>query len=667
MPYRSFCMEQRSDVIFRAEKEYKNSREKFSYLLREIISNSIHAVLIRENKESNFIPKINLKIFIDDDKCEIELRDNGDGFTEINSKYFEDLDKRNPDKEKMNFHPLGQGRLAIVYFTDSANYETVYKDINGSYKKRIIPYPYSKSEIFGFDLFSEMSTEENDSYTLLKIDISKQNSFKRAKTFFKNCLDVNSLKLWFIETFFPFIVNNEKLEIEIAYNDESDIIKKESLENEIEPLNFNIELSDNTSYQFYLWLIKTRQKMKGEQIIECFARNLKAEMISHKISYELESEEGYHFYLTSSLFDENVDTKGERIEIDDADATKINDEITKILDTHFEKTIQKNKSTTKKNLRDFEKRFPSLENFVDKDALEMKKTVANESEILKNAVEKKSQIEKKFWSKDISENENAADDSFEESEDCQKLLNSSLHIYVKHRERVLEKLHNLIKMFDDDGNDKPELESKVHELFFKRGTTLNNSANINHLHNLWILDDKFTIFSNDFKAQSTKNGQSASDIYIWADDPEKTKQVLILELKSTTSAHNAGDSRENMVAQVKRYARDFYSNPTKILNWDVETDKVQYIGVILARKSDIKKEMLSDTTSGDFKRIPFLANSYYNDDKFQNPKSDNPQEKIPIRLELYSFEDIYELASSRNEVFFKLLKNEFAAEEISEI
>lgn len=493
------------------------------------------------------------------------------------------------------------------------------------------------------------------------------NSIKRAKTFFKNCFDVKSLKLWLIETFFPFVVNNEKLEIEIAYNGEFDLIKKESLENEIEPLNFSLELSDNTSYQFNLWLIKTKQKMKGDQVIACFARNLKAEMLSHKISYELESEEGYHFYLTSSLFDENVDTKGERIEIDDADAIKINDEITKNLDDHFAKIIQKNQSATKKNLRDFEKKFPSLENFVDKEVLESRKIVANEGEILKNAVEKKSQIEKKFWSKEISEKENAAEDSFEESEDCQKLLNSSLHIYVKHRERVLEKLHNLIKMFDDNGNDKPELESKVHELFFKRGTTLNNSTNINHLHNLWILDDKFTIFSNDFQAQSTKNGQSASDIYIWADDPEKTKQVLILELKSTTSAHNAGDGRENMVAQVKRYARDFYSNPTKILNWDVETDKVQYIGVILARKSDIKKEMLSDTTSGDFKQIPFLANSYYNDDKFQNPKSDNPQKKIPIRIELYSFEDIYELASSRNEVFFKLLKNEFAAEEISEI
>ena len=53
-------MEQKSNVQYRAEKEYKNSREKFFLLLREIISNSIHAVLIRQNKETNFIPQLDL-------------------------------------------------------------------------------------------------------------------------------------------------------------------------------------------------------------------------------------------------------------------------------------------------------------------------------------------------------------------------------------------------------------------------------------------------------------------------------------------------------------------------------------------------------------------------------------------------------------------------------
>ena len=36
---------------------------------------------------------------------------------------------------------MGQGRLAIVYFADSAEYETVYKDETGKYRKKTIPYP----------------------------------------------------------------------------------------------------------------------------------------------------------------------------------------------------------------------------------------------------------------------------------------------------------------------------------------------------------------------------------------------------------------------------------------------------------------------------------------------------------------------------------------------
>ena len=40
----------------------------------------------------------------------------------------------------------------------------------------------------------------------------------------------------------------------------------------------------------------------------------------------------------------------------------------------------------------------------------------------------------------------------------------------------------------------------------------------------------------------------------------------------------------------------------------------------------------------------------------------NTFKKIGIRIELYSYEDIYQLASDRNSVFFKLLRREFDLE-----
>ena len=653
-------MEQKSNVQYRAEKEYKNSREKFFLLLREIISNAIHAVLIRESKEKDYIPELNLDVVFDETQCKIELTDNGEGFNERNRKYFEELDKKNPEKEKLNFHPLGQGRLAIVYFADSAEYETVYKDDSGKYNKRTIPYPSTSEGLFSFSEYEEVEVK-NNTYTKLTILINKQQSLGRAKTFFKSYSTYELFKQWFIETFFPFIISNETLVINISFNGNSFTIKKDCIEAETQKEPFELSLSDDNKYSFILWLIKNSKPMHRDNPIICFARNLRASLSNGHLSYSIDNNEGYTLYLTSNFFDEYVDTKGERIDVSCDDIVYIQNKINEILDDKFKKVIENNRKVSKRNLKNFQLKYPSLEAFIVESTIIEDKNIVNEGEIIQSAINEKSRIEKKFWNQ-IDRDPINEEDRFSDSEDCQKLLNSSLHIYVKHREIVLQRLYTLIQKFDEEGNDKSELESTVHELFINRGTTLSDSSNINHLHNLWILDDKFTTFSNDFKAKSTKSGQPLSDIYIWADDPGKVKQILIFELKSTTKAHNAGNKEEGMIAQVKRYAQDFYKNPTKTLNWDIDTDRVQYTGIILARKSDINKELTSlNIGGGNFNPIPFLSDSYYYDDSF--PKDDNPRNKKDIRLELYSFEDIYELASNRNAVFFKLLKKEFDFDE----
>ena len=623
-------MEQKSNVQYRAEKEYKNSREKFFLLLREIISNAVHAVLIRQSKEVDFIPKVDLDITFDDTLCKIELTDNGEGFNEKNRKYFEELDQKNPEKEKHNFHPLGQGRLAIIYFADSAVYETVYKDENGKYNKRTIPYPNETEGVFSFEEFKEEEAS-NNTYTKLTILINKQQTLGRAKTFFRNYSNSQSFKQWFIETFFPFIITNKLLIINISRNGDNVIIKKDSIESETKQEPFDLRLLDDNQYSFTLWLVKNDEQMRGDNPIVCFARNLIANLYNGKLSYQIDNNEGYHLYLTSDFFDEYVDTKGEKIDISCDEITSIQKKINEILDDRFKVVIENNQKVSKRNLKNFQKKYPSLEAFVAESNIVGDKNIVNEKEIIQSAIDEKSRIEKKFWNQ-IDRNSIDEEEQFSDSEECHKLLNSSLHIYVKHREIILKRLHALIQKFDEDGANKPELESTVHELFINRGTTLSDSSNINHLHNLWILDDKFTTFSNNFKAESTKSGQSLSDVYIWADDPEKTKQILIFELKSTTKAHNAGSKEEGMIAQVKRYAQDFYKNPTKTLNWDVNTDVVQYTGIILARKSDIDKELTSNNVSGGYHQIPFLEDSYYYDDEFS--KDNSPKKKMPIRIEL---------------------------------
>ena len=95
-------MKQHSNIQYRAEKEYKNARAKFYLLLREIISNSLHALIIRKSKELSFNPKLSLDVNInyETEECEILLTDNGEGFTTQNVVYFNELDKKNIEKEK---------------------------------------------------------------------------------------------------------------------------------------------------------------------------------------------------------------------------------------------------------------------------------------------------------------------------------------------------------------------------------------------------------------------------------------------------------------------------------------------------------------------------------------------------------------------------------------
>lgn len=118
------------------------------------------------------------------------------------------------------------------------------------------------------------------------------------------------------------------------------------------------------------------------------------------------------------------------------------------------------------------------------------------------------------------------------------------------------------------------------------------------------------------------------------------------------------------MAQVKRYAAQFYKQPTKVLNWDVDPDKILYFGIILARKSDINKELNSNNIGGSPYKIPFLDSSYFFNENFSIGVNSaaTPQFKV-IRIEMYAYEDIFQLATSRNDVFFRLLKGEFNIED----
>jgi hypothetical protein len=647
-------MEQRSDVEFRAEKLYKNTREKFRYLIREVVSNSIHAVLIKKSLlgHNDFKPCVEFKVKIGESRITLEVSDNGDGFNDLNRIYFTSLDSRNVEKEKLHFHPKGQGRLAVVYFSDSATYSSTHFNALGELNSLSFDYPESSQQLFDLNSLDVSSVSGCDTGAILRLQIWKHQSLARANTFFNKYSDVDKLAKWFIDTFFPFFMENETLNLKIDFDSTIESINKGFIEKNVKQVPFFVKLDESTTEDtpFHLWLVEAATTTtKSRNQVACFARHLRAEIEGGKLEYEIDLPTLYDRKLTSEFFDDNVDQKGDKIEITSSDTEKIQAALNEALDAEFSSQISANREESDKNIKRAMEKFHSLAVFIDRKQNTEIRKILKETDIVKNAIDEKGRVERAYWASDEPD-----------PEEVGRLLNSSLQIYINHRGRVLNRLQELIFRYDKEGEVKNELEDDVHDLFLRRGNKLVDSSGKSHLHNLWILDDKYTIFSETFQAASTKRGQAASDIYIWADDLEKTRELLILELKSTTASHNAGDKYEGMVAQVKRYAGEFYRNPVKVINWAVDPRNILYSGVVLARKSDINRELNSNNSGANPEKIPFLESSYYFNEKFSVSESAIAEPNfVTIRIEMYSYEDIYGLAKSRNAVFLKLLKNEF--------
>ncbi len=638
-------MLQKGDVEFRAEKLYKNAKEGFSFLIRETVANAIHAAILRQNKEKNFDnPKVSLSIEREDKNIKIIIQDNGEGFTQENRRYFSSLDLKNKEKEKLKLNPQGQGRLAMVYFTDFSEYTSIFKKEEGQLEHQVFEYPAQEGQSILFDIETQEGVIISDSNigTTLEMQIYSPTSLSRAKNFFAKYDTLDGFENWLIENFFPFFIENEKLIVDVSMDSEKATITKKNIEQNIQNIEFYVNLQDSRA-SFTLWLIPNKKSSKQKHTIVCFARQLKVSLVDATFEYEIDLNDPCDWYLTSSYFDEQVDQRGDKLEIPSINIKRIQKALCNNLDDYFQEQIRENRETTRNNIDSTKKQYSSIGVFVEEEIVDQSNIVLRSKDIIKDAISRKAKAEERFWS-----------EKNPRGEDVDKLINSSLRIYIEHRRRVLEILSELVKKFNNEGQVQSILESKIHDLILKRGTELSESKNINHLNNLWLLDDKFSRFSATKKAKSTKQGEAKADIYLWTDckDAKNINEILILELKSTSKAHNAGSSRENMIAQVNRYARMAYEKPQDFFNWDIVPSRILYTGIILATKKDIEKELRGDNAPSNVEKIPFLNSSYYLNHKFHPTSSVS----CPIRIELYSYEDIYQLASDRNQVFFDLLQ-----------
>ena len=583
-----------------ATNAYRNKKRAVELILREAVSNAIHACII-EYRQGNigYLPQIS--IYINSKENSIKIIDNGVGFSESDKKNFFDIAKSNELKQKNNLPSKGLGRLALVYFGKDIFFETAHNQ-----KAFSFTYPLG-NEVNLFDFYDQPPRDTNNpNGTTLNLNVDKS----YMETFIKKFKIIDDFEEWILDEFAFLLYDFDNLKIHI----------------DIDSNVKNIELSKIDTEKFEVEINKQKAELEILTVDSKYKLNIK--LIAHKlpisqsINYDRTINElKKKIYIASPLLDDRTAADGLSAEIDDI-KQDLEQEITKILDKKFEEFITRQQRVSCNNLRDTQTEFPFLADFMPSfDSIKGYK-IQQKKDFIQEAIQEKGKLEQSFW----------------ESKDAQldsRLQKSALYLYVKHRERVLALLE---KMMGDSSFD----ENKFHQLLTDKKCGKLEVAN----HNLWLLDDKFSYF---FEAHNAQSGESNVDIEFYLnpfiDDESEPKHIVLVELKKPTKAHNAGE----MIEQLKKYATKIYKNAKTKGGVNIQVEQCKFFGYIIADIKDIQKEELKQN-KGIFKLIPYTKCSFEGVVSFA-PKN----ERIDLFITLLSTQDLLQIAKFRNKTLFEIL------------
>ncbi len=580
---------------------YKNKRNAVELILREAISNAIHACIIqyKQNENNKYLPEIS--IIINSEEKSIKIEDNGIGFSEDDKRLFFDIAKSNILKQENKLPSKGLGRLVFIYFAKNIHYETTHN-------KKFISFEYPQQEDNLFKIYNqefENTDKENGTSLILNMDE------KYLKTFIKKYANpIEKFEEWIIDNFAFLLYDFKELKISASIDKK---IKEMQFSN-IDKKEFNIKIYDK---EFPIEIIIVNSKSNLD--IKLVAHKL---LIEKKIDYDrIINSLNKKIYISSPLLDDRITADGLNAEIEDI-KSELEEEITKVLDKEFDELIAKQREKSRENLRVTKSELPFLAEFMpDFESINGYK-IKSKTDFIQDAINEKGKLEQNFW------------ESKDEQLDT-RLQKSSLYLYVKHRERVLAKLEQMM----GDSNFK---EDDFHQLLTDRKCENLEVAN----HNLWLLDDKFSYF---FEAHNSKIGESSVDVEFYLNpfinDEEQPTHIVLLELKNPTKAHNPGQ----MIEQLKRYASKIYNNAKTKNGVNINVEKCQFFGYIIADINDIKNEEIKQDENT-FKLIPYTESSFEGKVSFL-PKN----ERVDLYLTLLSTQDLLRIAKFRNKTLFEIL------------
>lgn len=558
---------------------------------------------------------------------QIEISDNGLGFTEERFKKFSKLFDVEESSHK------GLGRLVYLCYFDEV------KVISNFDRIKLRKFDFNEN----FDEKSSSIIDVNEQVSGTTFIMSSYTLQRIAKNEYINA---EYLKHRILQEFYSRLFHLKEIGQRVRITIKTDI---ENHKKELVLLNSDIpkfktvelESSINLIDTFYLhYSIKEVEPSESSLIaaVSVDNRTVKVDIVADEnipLGYQMV------FLLFSDYFNGKVDAARQNLTISKAELKDIQTIFRKKVAEIIEENIPKIKKRNQETKNSLVNKYPHLSGYFDEN---------NIGYIGRNEILKKAQDEFFKAQKELLEANNLTNEQFEKA---LEVSSRALTEYILFRQLTIE---NLKKSTKDNS------EAELHKLFAttrKEGKfEKTNFINDLYRNNSWLLDDKYmtyeTVLSdrefgeliNFITEDEDKRNDDRIDIaLVFSNNPNNKKpfDIVIVELKKRGIS-----LEENMkvITQLEKRARklmQYYNN---------QIQRIWYYGIIEFNK-EIELQL-----KGEYKELYSSGKMYYRETKVAVEK-DEEIILLPIGVFIWDLDAVIHDAHSRNEAFLNLIKSKF--------
>ncbi len=570
--------------------------------------------------------KISAKAINQPETLQIEISDNGEGFTDERYKKFSKLFDVDESTHK------GLGRLVYLCYFDDVNI-TSYYDKN---KKRVFNF----SE--GFDEGNDTVEKVVDTASGTNLKMTNYTLQKIAKG---DYVQPQKIKQRILEEFYARLFQLKKNGKTIKISIESIIESKTSTASiinsdipDFETVVFKSSIDLFEQFELH-YSIKEVDPIDSSLIaaITVDSRTVKVDLISNDnlpVGYQMV------FLLYSDYFKGKIDATRQNLTISTQDLKEIQTLFRKEVVSIIESVVPNIKKRNKEVHTSLITSYPHLSGYFDTD---------NIGYVSRNEILKKAQDEFFKAQKEVLEATSLDDEQFEKS---LELSSRALTEYILFRQVTIEKLKN-----STDSNSEAEL----HKLFAsmrKEGKFEKKDA-VDDLYrnNAWLLDDKYmtyeTILSDREMGeliQTITDEEVSSDddrpdiALIFSNNPDNLKpfDVVIVELKKRGIS-----LEENMkvVTQLEKRARKLMKH------YKNQIQRIWFYGIIEFNE-EVEMQL-----AGEYTELYSSGKMYYRETNIAI--SLDPKIILPIGVFIWDLDAVINDARARNSAFLNLIRSKF--------